>query len=361
MPSKLLQLFSMLPCLGKEGRDADIESSYYKNLSKLLEDLIASCDGTSLPVHCYSADDLIRATNNFHPSRIVRKDLNCTMFRGFLNDQLIIIARYSIGSLYHESWENEDGVRSRAIRDIVVSIHMSNHENVLKLLGCCLEFPVPALVLENAAKGVLEGDGSLRDNEDQPLILPWKIRLRIAKQLASAVTYLHTALPSPVIHRDLKPGCIFLDHDYVPKLSNFSLSITIPPTYSDAEDDPKGTIGYVDPAYMRSGCVSKKTDVYSFGVLLLVFLTGRRAWLIKPQEGGYISVIDYMKSHAYQLQAIVDPKILEEVGGNEQVEQQLHDFLELALSCTQEEIEGRPYMSNVARELVRIDESILPS
>ncbi|CAL8176974.1 unnamed protein product [Prunus armeniaca] len=313
----------MLTCLGKEGRYADIESSYYKNLSKLLEDLIASCDGTSHPVHCYSADDLIRASNNFHPSRIVRRDSNYTMFRGFLNDRSIIIAKYSIGSLPHDSWGNEDG--------------MSNHENVLKLFGCCLEFPVPALVLEKAAKGVLKvkGDGSLRG--DGSLLLPWKIRLCIAKQLASAVTYLHTALPSPVVHGDLKPGCIFLDHDYVPKLSNFSLS-------------------------MRSGHISEKTDVYSFGVLLLVFLMGRRAWwLIIRQEGGYSSVIDYMKSHAYQHQTIVDPKILEEVGGNKQVEQQLHDFLELALSCTQDEIEGRPYMSNVARELVRIDESILPS
>ncbi|XP_034229548.1 non-functional pseudokinase ZRK2-like [Prunus dulcis] len=281
MPSKILQLFSMLPCFGKKGRDVDIESSYYKNLSKLLEDLIASCDGTSLPVHCYSADDLIRATNNFDPSCIVRQDSNYKMFRGFLNDWSIIVAMYA----------DDDDVRSQAIRYIVISIHMSNHENVLKLLGCCLEFPVPALVLENAAKGVLKCDGSLRDyNEGQSLILPWKIRLRIAKQLASAVTYLHTALPSLVIHRDLKPGCIFLDHDYVPKLSNFSLSV-------------------------RSGRISEKTDVYSFGVLLLIFLTGRRAWwLIIRQEGGYSSVIDYMKSHAYQLQAIVDPKILEEVG-----------------------------------------------
>ncbi|CAB4321055.1 unnamed protein product [Prunus armeniaca] len=68
----LATLMLWLPCLGKVGRDADIESSYYKNLSKLLEDLIASCDGTSHPVHCYSADDLIRATTNFHPSCIVQ-------------------------------------------------------------------------------------------------------------------------------------------------------------------------------------------------------------------------------------------------------------------------------------------------
>ncbi|PQQ22000.1 non-functional pseudokinase ZED1-like [Prunus yedoensis var. nudiflora] len=353
MPSKLWQL---LPCLGKVGRDADIESSYYKNLSKLLEDLIASCDGTSLPVHCYSADDLIRATNNFHPSCIVRKGSNCTMFRGFLNDRSVIIANYSFRSL-----GNEDDVRSRAIRDIVISIQMSNHENVLKLLGCCLEFPVPALVLENAAKGVLEGDGSLRgDNEDESLSLPWKTRLLIAKKLASAVTYLHTALPRPIIHRDLNPQCIFLDDDYVPKLCNFSLSITIPLMESEVEDDVRGTIGYLDPAYMSSGRILEKTDVYSFGVLLLVLLTGRRAFWLDVMNIEDYTVTDYVKSRAYQLQAIVDPKILEEVGGNEQVEHQLHDFLEIALSCTQE-IGGRPYMGDVARELVQIDESILPS
>ncbi|PQQ02436.1 non-functional pseudokinase ZED1-like [Prunus yedoensis var. nudiflora] len=353
MPSKLWQL---LPCLGKVGRDADIESSYYKNLSKLLEELIASCDGTSHPVHCYSADDLIRATNNFHPSCIVRKGSDCTMFRGFLNDRSIIIAKYSTGL------KNEAGVRSRAIRDIVISIQMSNHENVLKLLGCCLEFPVPALVLENAAKGVLEGDGSLRgDNEDESLSLPWKTRLRIAKKLASAVTYLHTALPRPIIHRDLKPQCIFLDNDYVPKLCDFSLSITIPPMESDVEDAVRGTLGYLDPAYIRSGRISEKTDVFSFGVLLLVLLTGRSAFWLDAMNIEDYTVTDYVKSRAYQLQAIVDPQILEEVGGNEQVEQQLHDFLELALSCTQDGIEGRPYMGDVARELVQIDESILPS
>ncbi|CAB4321054.1 unnamed protein product [Prunus armeniaca] len=106
---------------------------------------------------------------------------------------------------------------------------------------------------------------------------------------------------------------------------------------SDVEDGVRGTIGYLDPAYMRSGRISEKTDVYSFGVLLCVLLTGRRAWLDIMHIEDY-TAIDDVKSHAYQLQAIVDPKISEEVGGNEQVEDQLHDFLELALSCIQERI-----------------------
>lgn len=336
--------------------------SFLNNGRILLEDLIASCDGRSNPIRNYSASELIRATNNFDPSCIIQ---NCSpteaeasqfhrfihvyhgykMFKGFLDGRSIIVKKF-MGT--------EDETRSLAIRDIVVSIQMSNHKNVLKLLGCCLEFPIPALVHEYATKGVLSYEGGFGAKES----LPWKIRLRIAKQLANALTYLHTAFPRPIVHRDLKPNCIILDENYVPKLCNFSLSITIPPKQSYAEDSPKGTFGYVDPTYMRSGYISEKGDVYSFGVLLLVFLTGQQA-LNTYQEGGeYQSIIRYVKSHACdgQIETIVDPKVLGEVKGDKQ---HLHDFLALALLCTHDSSEVRPHMIDVAKELVRIEKSIL--
>ncbi|XP_068321903.1 non-functional pseudokinase ZED1-like [Pyrus communis] len=351
MPSKLLQLFSKLPFFRKKER----ESSYYKNLKKLLEDLLASSDGESHPIHCYSADDLIRATNNFSPSRTVEQGSFYAMFRGFLDGRYIIVSKYHI-----RNWSNEDRDRSRVIRDIVISLQMSNHDNVLKLLGCCLEFPIPVLVHEYAAKGVLNPDGSLGGASEDRIILPWNIRLRIAKQVASAVSYLHTAFAGAIIHRHLNPRCLFLDDDYVPKLYDFSLSITIPPPDSDVEDAVGGTLGYLDPAYMRSGRISEKTDVYSFGVLLLVFLTGRKALEFNQAEG-YGSVISYVLECDGQIRAIVDPKIFEEVEENEQLQQQLHDFLNLALFCTRDRIESRPDMVDVARELVRIEEFVMPS
>ncbi|RXH97425.1 hypothetical protein DVH24_007771 [Malus domestica] len=121
-----------------------------------------------------------------------------------------------------------------------------------------IEFPIPVLVHAYAAKGALKHDGSLRgDNEDQ-IILPWNIRLRIAKQLASAVSYLHIAFAEPIIHRYLNPSCLFLDDDYISKLYSFSHSTTIPPTESDVEDAVGGTPGYLDPAYMRPGLISEK-------------------------------------------------------------------------------------------------------
>ncbi|BFG42151.1 hypothetical protein CerSpe_284250 [Prunus speciosa] len=340
-------LFSIIPHVKRKEEKEERKRSFLKNGSILLEDLIASCDGKSHPIRCYSAAEIIRATNDFDPSCIIDRVSYHDMCRGILEDRTIIIKRP----------RNKD----RAIRDIIISMQMSTHKNSLKLLGCCLEFDTPALVLENAGKGGLNTDGSLVvDNE----LLPWKTRLRIAKQLASALTYLHTAFPRPIIHRDVKPTCILLDDDYVPKLSDFSLSITIPPEKLYVEDAVKGTFGHLDPTYIMTHKISEKTDVYSFGVLLLVFLTGQGP--IQPQVVGddeYQFVMERARSHAFedQFRTIVDPKILEEVGEGEQAQQQLHDFLTMALLCTEDESELRPDMIDVAKKLVEIEKSMFPS
>ncbi|PQQ22001.1 non-functional pseudokinase ZED1-like [Prunus yedoensis var. nudiflora] len=197
------------------------------------------------------------------------------MFKGVLDNRTIIIRKYII----RKNDNDNDEVRSRVIRDIKISMLMSSHKNALKLLGCCLEFPLPALVHENAAKGVLRDDGSLRETNGGQSLLPWKTRLRIAKQLANALTYLHTAFSRPIIHRNLRSTCIFLDDDYVPKLSNFSFSISDPPKQSHVKgDNKKRASGYTDPDYLATDYITEKTDVYSFGVLLLVLLMQRAAY-----------------------------------------------------------------------------------
>ncbi|VVA15521.1 PREDICTED: non-functional pseudokinase ZED1 [Prunus dulcis] len=168
------------------------------------------------------------------------------MFRGFLDGRSIIIKKFM---------ETRDEARSMAI---IISMQMTNHKNVLKLLGS-----------------------------------------------------------------------IFLDHDYAPKLSNFELSITIPPMKSHANDEA------------------------------VVFLTGQKA-VDAYEAGEYQSIIAYVKaSDIGQIQTIADPKILGEVGGDEQARRHLHDFLALALLCTQEESEVRPDMMDVAKELLRIEKSII--
>ncbi|XP_021827480.1 non-functional pseudokinase ZED1-like [Prunus avium] len=279
------------------------------------------------------------------------------MYRGILDDRTVII-KYLGSTCQHEHGHGFD----MAIRDIIISMQMSTHKNSLKLLGCCLEFDTPALVFENAGKGGLKRDGSLVvDNE----LLPWKTRLRIAKQLASALTYLHTAFPRPIIHRSIKSHCILLDDDYVPKLFDFADSITIPPDQLYVQEDVAiGIRGFMDPSYVKSRQCSEKIDVYCFGVLLLVFLMRREAahWNEAGNVWEYLTEDPKLNvsNGQIQIETIADPKILEEVGGDEQAQQQLKDFLALALLCIQDKIEARPDMIDVAKELVRIEKSILP-
>ncbi|BBN68393.1 Protein kinase superfamily protein [Prunus dulcis] len=251
--------FSIIPRVKRKEEKEERKRAFLKNGSMLLEDLIASCDGKSHPIRCYSAAEIIRAANNY-PCCIIDRSPFADLYRGILDDRTVIIKKY-------RDWVDTD----RAIRDIIISMQMSTHKNSLKLLGCCLEFEMPALVFENAGKGGLNFDASLvADNE----LLPWKTRLRIAKQLASALTYLHTAFPRPIIHRRITSHCILLDDDCVPKLFDFSLSLTIPPDQLYVQEDfATGRMGYLDPTYRQCG-----------------------------------------------------PKILEEVGGDEQAQQQLQDF-----------------------------------
>ncbi|XP_021827482.1 non-functional pseudokinase ZED1-like [Prunus avium] len=254
---------------------------------------IASCDGKSNPIRCYSTAELIRATNNFDPSCII-DDLHFDMYRGILDNRTVIIKKYR--------------------------------------------------------------------HRDRNELLPWKTRLRIAKQLASALTYLHTAFPRPIVHRSITSHCILLDDDYVPKLFDYSISRTIPPDQLYVQENfSSGTVGYIDPASRIHHKSSEKTDVYSFGVLLLVFLTRRDA----HKRGAEIEFLTAdpklnVSNGQIQIATIADPKILEEVGGDEQAQQQLQDFLALALLCIQDQSEARPDMIDVAKELVRIEKSILP-
>ncbi|CAH2051722.1 unnamed protein product [Thlaspi arvense] len=126
---------------------------------------------------------------------------------------------------------------------------MSNHNNFLKLFGCCLEFRFLVFVFEYAELGVLNWQGDAMVNGEDA-VLPWSVRLKIAKEIANAVTYLHTAFPKIIIHRHIKVTNIFLDKNWTTKLSDFSLAITLPEGESRIEvEGVQGTLGYLDPLY----------------------------------------------------------------------------------------------------------------
>ena len=203
---------------------------FYENGSLLLEKLIASCNAKPIPLHTFSPQQLPQATNNYPAEH-----LGFYWYRGSLEGRIVLIKRLGF-------WTDI------AINDLVISAQMSGHSNVLKPIGCsyqkkkkkpigyCLHTRIPILVLEFAANGFLENRiyvSRVTELQHQPMV--WERRLKIARQIAHALSYLHTAFPRPVIHLGILLYSFLLDEHDVPKLSNFYYSISIPEGEADVE------------------------------------------------------------------------------------------------------------------------------
>lgn len=130
------------------------------------------------------------------------------------------------------------------------------------LLGACPEYGV--LVYEYMANGSLE-DRLTRKGNTPPL--SWQIRFRIAAEIATGLLFLHQTKPEPLVHRDLKPGNILLDHNYVSKISDVGLARLVPAIAENVTQylmtSTAGTFCYIDPEYQQTGMLGVKSDVYA--------------------------------------------------------------------------------------------------
>uniref|UniRef100_A0A2P2K7B4 Protein kinase domain-containing protein n=1 Tax=Rhizophora mucronata TaxID=61149 RepID=A0A2P2K7B4_RHIMU len=211
----------------KRKDEAEKERLFLKNGGLLLEALVASCDGKCNPIRSFSSEELMKATNNYDPQRVIAEDSFFILYSGVLQDRPVSVKRY-----YEESGFELSGL---AINDIVIGSQMSAHNNALKLLGCCLETKYPTIVYEFMGDKTLSQFIDDTNGTHGPL-LSWKHRIKIAMGIANGVAYLHNALSRPVIHRDIKPPFIVLDQEFNAKLFDFSLSIAIPDGQSYVND-----------------------------------------------------------------------------------------------------------------------------
>ncbi|GKA72241.1 phloem protein 2-like protein [Tanacetum coccineum] len=164
------------------------------------------------------------------------------------------------------------------------------HQNLISLVGFCYEYGEMILVYDYASNGSFD---RFIENTQNNLVLNWAQRLQICIDAAQGLNYLHD---HHIIHRDVKSGNILLGGSYEGIIGDVGLSITINSTDSQLIVDTVGTYGYVDPIYLTKGIVTKQSDMYSFGVVLLEVLCGR--FVKRPAPGKVrASLVDMAEHH----------------------------------------------------------------
>ncbi|KAM7481380.1 hypothetical protein LguiB_005963 [Lonicera macranthoides] len=237
----------------------------------------------------------------------------------------------------------DEGNLEQFINEVVI-VSQINHRNVVKLHGCCLETEVPLLVYEFIPNGTLS-QYIYHQNEEFPL--SWDVRLRIATEVAAALSYLHYAASVPIYHRDIKSTNILLDDKYRAKVADFGTSRSIAIDQTHLTTRVLGTFGYLDPEYFQTGQFTEKSDVYSFGVVLVELLTGQKVISsIRSEESQSLATYFIVAMNENNLFNILDPRV-EREGGNEEI----IAVTKLAKRCLSLEVKKRPTMKEVAIEL----------
>ncbi|KAG5255099.1 G-type lectin S-receptor serine/threonine-protein kinase [Salix suchowensis] len=218
-----------------------------------------------LQLPLFDISTMSRATNDFSQANILGEGGFGTVYQGKLNDgQEIAVKRLSKNSKQGlDEFKNE-----------VMHIVKLQHRNLVKLLGCCIEGDETMLVYEFMPNRSL--DFFIFDTTRNK-VLDWPQRFHIINGIARGLLYLHQDSRLRIIHRDLKASNILLDYEMNPKISDFGLARSFGGNETEANTNMVvGTYGYLAPEYAIDGLYSVKSDVFSFGVMVLEIVSGKK-------------------------------------------------------------------------------------
>ncbi|WVZ49658.1 hypothetical protein U9M48_000995 [Paspalum notatum var. saurae] len=236
------------------------QALFQHNGGQLLKHILKVEGNASFTV--YSRGDIVIASRNFHKTKIVGEGAHGTVYKVTLN-------------VMKQCKAIDESRKEEFVQELVILCHLS-HPNIVKLVGCCLEFEAPMLVYEFVQNGNLNQLLHGRPRRRVPL----PTRLRIVAESDEALAHLHTHPLHPVLHGDVKPESILLADGWIAKVSDFGCS-----TIKDnVQVVPKGTLAYLDPEFLHTFQLTDKGDVYSFGVVLVELFTRKKPRSTSKEE-----------------------------------------------------------------------------
>nr|BAF91382.1 S receptor kinase-54 [Brassica rapa] len=281
---------------------------------------------------------VVKATENFSNCNELGRGGFGIVYKGMLDGQEVAVKRLSKTSLQGiDEFMNEVRLIARL-----------QHINLVRILGCCIEADEKILIYEYLENSSLDYFlfGKKRSSN-----LNWKDRFAITNGVARGLLYLHQDSRFRIIHRDLKPGNILLDKYMIPKISDFGMARIFARDETQVRtDNAVGTYGYMSPEYAMYGVISEKTDVFSFGVIVLEIVIGKRNrgfYQVNPEN----NLPSYAWTHWAEGRAleIVDPVILDSLSSLPSTfkPKEVLKCIQIGLLCIQERAEHRPTMSSV--------------
>ncbi|KAL3497416.1 hypothetical protein ACH5RR_040148 [Cinchona calisaya] len=289
----------------------------------------------NMALHVY--EDIMRMTENLSEKYIIGYGASSTVYKCVLKNcnPVAIKKLYSHYPQSLKEFETE-----------LETVGSIKHRNLVSLQGYSLS-PLGNLLFYDYME-----NGSLWDLVHGPSKkkkLDWDTRLRIAIGSAEGLAYLHHDCSPRIIHRDVKSSNILLDKDFEAHLTDFGIAKSLCATKSHTSTYVMGTIGYIDPEYARTSRLTEKSDVYSYGIVLLELLTGRKA--VDNESNLHYLILTKAANNA--VMETVDPEITATCKDLGEVKK----VFQLALLCTKRQPSERPTMHEVARVLG----SLMPS
>ncbi|KAK7272694.1 hypothetical protein RJT34_29466 [Clitoria ternatea] len=286
----------------------------------------------------FTYEELARATDGFSDANLLGQGGFGYVHRGILpNGKEVAVKQLKAGS----------GQGEREFQAEVEIISRVHHKHLVSLVGYCITGSQRLLVYEFVPNNTLEFHlhGKGRPTMD------WSTRLRIALGSAKGLAYLHEDCHPKIIHRDIKSANILLDFKFEAKVADFGLAKFSSDVNTHVSTRVMGTFGYLAPEYASSGKLTDKSDVFSYGVMLLELITGRRP-VDKTQTFMEDSLVDWARPlltralEEEDFDSLIDPRLQNEYDPNEMVR-----MIACAAACTRHSAKRRPRMSQVVRAL----------